>query len=52
MLSHDILQSLFAKLMHTVIIDQHCDLLPNDSLHEKNPLLSDAQEPPLVRFST
>ena len=34
MLSHDTFQSLFAKLIHTVIIYQHRALHPNDSLHQ------------------
>ena len=34
MVSHDTFQSLFAELVHTVIIHKHRDFHPNDSLHE------------------
>ena len=51
MLSHDTFHSLFAKLMHTVILQQHRGLHPSDS-HDKDLPISDALEPPLVRAST
>ena len=52
MLSYDIFQSLFAKLVQKVKIHQHRVLNPNDKLHEKDHPISDALEPPLVKSST
>ena len=46
MLSYDTFHSLFAKPVHALIIQQHRDLHPNDSLNEYNPSIFDALEPP------
>ena len=48
-LSHNTFQSLFAKLMHTIIVHQHRDLHPNDSLHEYDLPISAALEPTLLK---
>ena len=52
MLSHDTIQSLFAKLVHKLTIHQHRDHHPNDSIQEQDLPISDALDPSLVKIST